>query len=249
MGWVNTTSLTELGLEAMLTEHGMESLQFIAKTVWVAYAHQRLGSDLAGQATGWSVLAGLASAFEHSQYNTDEFDDWIGAVHVLGPAIEFTLMRQDDYLRLSLEVFGDFAMVRSFAFDRYKQQHSLRGIKTVLRQENYYYAIGVHLRPKLEVQYGAYRVIAEYTYAYYDSIEGANRLPAPRDFQLVDTQARYSVTVGRRLDFLMGRVVPNHPVWLEAEWRRIARTGWIAENAVSHDGGTMWLLLRLRMNL
>ena len=248
-GFVSTTSLTELGLEAIVTAYGFESLQFIAKTVWVAYAHQRRGRDLAGQTTGWSVLAGLASAFEHTQYNADEFEDWIAAVHVLGPAIEFTLMRQDDYLRLGLEVFGDFAMVRSFAFDQYKQQHSLEGLKTVLQEENYYYAIGVYLRSKLEVLYDAYRLVAEYTYAHYDSIEGANRLPAPRDFHLVDTQAKYSVTVGRRLDFLTGTLVPNHPVWLEAEWRRIARTGWIADDDVSYSGGTMWLLLRVRMNM
>jgi hypothetical protein len=248
-GFVSTTSLTELGLEAIVTAYGFESLQFIAKTVWVAYAHQRRGRHLAGQTTGWSVLAGLASAFEHTQYNADEFEDWIAAVHVLGPAIEFTLMRQDDYLRLGFEVFGDFAMVRSFAFDQYKQQHALRGLKTVLQEENYYYAIGVHLRPKLEGQYGAYRLVAEYTYAHYDSIEGANRLPAPRDFHLVDTQAKYRVTVGRRLDFLTGKLVPNHPVWLEAEWRRIARTGWIADDDVTHSGGTMWLLLRVRMSL
>jgi Domain of unknown function (DUF3943) len=248
-GLLTNTSLTELGLEAMVTEHSVESLRFAAKTVWAAYYHQRIGRDFAGQATGWSFLAGLASAFEHTQYNTDEFDDWIGAVHVLGPAVELTVTRQNDYLRLGVDVFGDFAMVRSFAFDTYKQQHSLFGLKTVLQQENYYYASGVHVHPKLEVQYGAYRLVAAYTYAHYDSIEGKNRLQTFRDFHLEDTRAEYSVTVGRRLDFLALQLVQKYPVWLEAEWRRTDRTGWIADDAVTHAGGTMWLLLRLRMSL
>ena len=248
-GFVTDTSLTEIGLEIMATGHGLDSLRFLAKTVWGAYYHHRLGRDPAGQRTGVSFLVGLASGFEHTQYDTDEFVDWIGAVHVLGPAIELTVMQQDKYIRLGVEVFGDFAMVRSFAFEKYKQDHALGGIKTVLREENYYYAVGVHVHPKMEGQYGPYRLVAEYKYAYYDSIEGASRRTASRDFNLVDTQAEYSVTVGRRLDFLDVKLWQRYPTWIEAEWRRIDRTGRIADDNVAHVGSTTWLLLRLRLNL
>lgn len=248
-GFVTDTSLTEIGLEIMATGHGLDSLRFLAKTVWGAYYHHRLGRDPDGQRTGWSFLVGLASGFEHMQYDTDEFVDWIGALHVLGPSIELMVVQQDNYIRFGVEVFGDFAMVRAFAFDKYKQDHAVGGIKTVLQQENYYYAVGVHIHPKIEGQYGPYRLVAEYKYAQYDSIEGADRRKVFRDFHLVDRQAEYSVTLGRRLDFLDVKLLQRYPTWIEAEWRRIDRTGWIADDNVTHAGSTTWLLLRLRMNL
>jgi len=140
-------------------------------------------------------------------------------------------------------------MVRAFAFEKYKQSHALGRIKTVLRQENYYYAVGVHIHPRLEGQYGPYRLVAEYKYAHYGSIEGADRHKISRDFHLIDTQAEYSVTLARRLDFLNVKLLQTYSTWLEAEWRRIDRTGWTADDNVAHAGGTTWLLLRLRMNL
>ena len=45
---------------------------------------------------------GLTSAFEHTQYKTGEFEDWIGAVHILGPSTEFTYFHNDGYIRLTL---------------------------------------------------------------------------------------------------------------------------------------------------
>jgi hypothetical protein len=248
-GLVSDTVLTEISLEVIATEHGLDSLRFLAKTIWGAYYRRHLVGDPAGQRTGWSVLVGLASGFEHTQYDTGEFDDWIGALHALGPSIELTIMQQDNYLRFGVEVFGDFAMVRAFALDKYKQQHTVAGIKTVLREENYYYAVGVHIHATLEGQYGPYRLATEYKYAHYDSIEGADRHKISRDFHLEDTQAEYRVTVGRRLDFLPVKFLQSYPTWIEAEWRRIDRTGWIADDHVAHAGDTMWLLLGLRMYL
>ncbi|MGE3537965.1 MAG: DUF3943 domain-containing protein [Candidatus Tectimicrobiota bacterium] len=248
-GFVGETSLTETGLEILSTGRNLESLRFLTKTVWSAYYSQHLSRNLAGQRTGLSVFAGLASGFEHTQYDTGTFVDWIGAVHLLGPALEVLLVQDENYLRLGLEVFGDFAMIRAFAFEKYKQQHSTLGIKSVLRKENYYYATGIHIHPKLEGQYGAYRLILEYRYGYYDSIEGSSRRPVSRDFNLIDRQEEYSVTLGRRLDFLTGKLWQDAPLWIEAEWRRIARQGFIEEDDVRHAGGTSWLLLRFRMPL
>jgi len=86
------TVMTELGLEAIVTDTSIDSVRFFAKTVWAAYHRQNITRALAGDSVGYSVLAGLASAFEHTQYKTDEFEDWIGAVHVLGPSTELALL-------------------------------------------------------------------------------------------------------------------------------------------------------------
>ena len=157
--FITNTVLTEMALKAVVTDTIVDSFRFFAKTVWAAYHRQKIARDPEGDATGYSFFAGLASAFEQTQYRTGEFDDWIGAVHVLGPAMELTFFHKNGYSRLGLDTFGDFAMVRSFAFDKYKKNHSLNGIKSVLQEENYYYAFGIAVYPKIEVQYRLYRLL------------------------------------------------------------------------------------------
>ena len=105
--FITNTVLTEMALEAVVTDTSVDSFRFFAKTVWAAYHRQKIARDPEGDATGYSVFVGLASAFEQTQYRTGEFDDWIGAVHVLGPAMELTFFHKDGYSRLGLDTYGD----------------------------------------------------------------------------------------------------------------------------------------------
>ena len=247
--FVTNQILTEMGIEFSITDARVDNLRFLAKTVWAAYYRQRVTGDPGGKVTGYSFFAGLASAFEHLQYETGEFEDWIGAVHVLGPALELTLLHQNGYLRIGLDVFGDFAMVRPFAFEKYKKNHVLSNVKSILKAEDYYYAFGVQVNPKVEAQYGAYRFVAEYKYAHYDSFEDADRRKPSNDFHLADTREEYGVVLGKRLDFLDAQFLQQHPISVEVEARRIVRSGFIADDQVAHAGSTTWLLLRFRMSL
>jgi hypothetical protein len=248
-GFFKDTVLTEMRFEAIVTDTRIDTLRFLAKTVWSAYHRQKIARTSRGNVAGSSFFMGLTSAFEHAQYKTGEFEDWIGAVHVLGPSTELTYFHNDDYIRLNVDIFGDFAMVRSFAFDEYKRNHSLNGIKIVLKEQNYYYAYGVYINPKIEIKYGSYRFLTEFKYAHYDSFEGLDRIRSSNDFHLVDELEEYSLKLSRLLDFFDSKFFKTHQTWVEAEVRRIARSGFIADHDVSHNGGNTWLLLRFKMNL
>ena len=126
--------LSEIGIEAGVVDEKVDNVHFLAKTVLAAYYRQNIARDSAVEATGYSFFVGLASAFEHVQYNTGEFEDWIGALHVFGPSLEFASFYRDGYVRLSLDIFADFAMVRSYAFDEYKKNHSIDSTKSALKQ-------------------------------------------------------------------------------------------------------------------
>jgi hypothetical protein len=243
------TILTEMGIEAGVTDIGVSKIYFLAKTVWAAYYRQNIVGDSVGKGTGYSFFVGFASAFEHIQYDTGEFEDWIGAVHVLGPSMEFVSFHNAGYIRIGLDVFGDFAMVRPFAFDKYKKNHSLDNIKSSLREGDYYYAYGAYINPKIEVNYRPYRFLAEYKYAYYDSFEDRDRRKPSNDFDLVDKREEYGFVMGRHIDFFAASFFKTHQMWLEAEVRRIERSGFIADDNVSHNGGNTWLLLRFKMML
>jgi hypothetical protein len=122
-------------------------------------------------------------------------------------------------------------------------------VKSVLRAEDYYYAFGVQVNPKIEAQYGAYKFVADYKYAHYDSFGDADRRKPANDFHLTDVREEYGVVLGRRLDFLDAPFFQRHPIAVEAEARRIVRAGFIADDHVAHAGSTAWLLLRFRMSL
>jgi hypothetical protein len=247
--FITHPTLTEMGIEFSITDARVDNLRFLAKTVWAAYYRQRVIGAPGGKVAGYSFFAGLASAFEHLQYDTGEFEDWIGAVHVLGPVMELTLLHQNGYFRIGLDVFGDFAMVRPFAFEKYKKNHVINNVKSILKEEDYYYAFGVQVHPKIEAQYGAYRFVAEYKYAHYDSFEDADRRKPSNDFHLMDAREEYGVVLGRQLDFLDATFFQRHPISVEAEARRIVRSGFIADDRVAYAGSTTWLLLRFRMSL
>jgi len=243
------TILTEMGIEVGITDKGIDSINFLAKTVWAAYYRQNIAGDSAGKGSGYSFFVGLASGFEHIQYDTGEFKDWIGATHVFGPSLEFASFHKAGYIRIGLDVFGDFAMVRSFAFEKYKKNHRIDNIKSVLMVENYYYAFGPYVNPRIEARYGSYRFLAEYKYAHYDSFEGRDRRKPSNDFHLVDKREEYSFLMGRLIDFFDAQFFKIHPLWIEAEVRRIERSGFIADDQVSYNGDNTWLLLRFKITL
>src|SRR5262245_43170014 len=242
-------TLNEMKIDVGVTDRGIDSIYFLAKTVWAAYYRQNIAGDSAGKGTGYSFFAGLASAFEHIQYDTGEFEDWIGAVHVFGPSIELASFQKAGYIRIGLDVFGDFAMVRPYAFEKYKKNHGINNIKSVLMEENYYYAYGAYVNPRIEAIYGSYRFFAEYKYAHYDSFEGRDRRKPSNDFHLVDKREEYSFSIGRLIDFFDAPFFKIHQMWIEAEVRRIVRSGFIADDQVSHNGENTWLLLRFKMML
>jgi Domain of unknown function (DUF3943) len=241
--------LNEMKIEVGVTDKGLDNIYFLAKTVWAAYYRQNIAGDSAGKGTGYSFFAGLASAFEHIQYETGEFEDWIGAVHVFGPSMELAFFHKAGYVRLGLDVFGDFAMVKSYAFEKYKKNHRIDNIKSVLMEEDYYYAYGPYVNPRIEARYKSYRFFAEYKYAHYDSFEGRDRRKPSNDFHLADRREEYGFVMGRLIDFFDVPFLKTHPLWIEAEVRRIERSGFIADDQISHSGDNTWLLLRFKMTL
>jgi hypothetical protein len=65
----------------------------------------------------------------------------------------------------------------------------------------------------------------------------------------VDKREEYGFVMGRHIDFFAASFFKTHQMWLEAEVRRIERSGFIADDNVSHNGGNTWLLLRFKMML
>jgi hypothetical protein len=254
--FVTDTILVDFGLDLTFTNPGsdkiedaLNSVNFVAKTVWLGYLRQKIMPDVNEEVTGYSFFMGLASAYNYIKYETGAFKDWIGAVH-LGPSLELTVFEKNNYLRMTVDIFSDFGLVRPFALENYKKDHTLEGTKSVLVESNYYYALGFTVNPKIEIRYKSYRFLADYKYSYYDSIEGLDRKePLANDFNLIDTRLALTISLGRQIDFIDWPFFTRQQVWVEAEVRHIARTGFIADDEVTHDGSTTWFMLRFKVLL
>jgi Domain of unknown function (DUF3943) len=148
-------------------------------SLWGAY-HQRTTSTSASGSQGeglrgHALFLGSATAFDLIVDQMGDTDDFITALHLIGPAADLTVHRDRLSLRLATDVLPDFAMVRPFALDPARGSDQLLGQKSTVRHHAYYYALGVTTTARAEAQYRKLRAGGGLSYSYHDSIEGLDR--------------------------------------------------------------------------
>ncbi len=134
--------------------------------------------DLAGtadEARGHSLLLAAGSAFDLTLAEGERTPDFITAVHMIGPTADALLYRGPMTVRLSSDVYGDFAMVRPFALGPDTPASVLDGSKSVLRERQYYYALGLTAAARAEARYHGLRAGAAFEWSGYDSVDGLDR--------------------------------------------------------------------------
>ena len=129
----------------------------------------------AGDQHGESLIVAAGSAFDLAIADGERTPDFLTAVHMIGPTADALLYRGPMTLRLSSDLYGDFAMVRPFALGPETPAAILDDTKSVLREHQYYYALGVTAAARAEARYRGLRAGAAVEWSGYDSIEGLDR--------------------------------------------------------------------------
>lgn len=78
-------------------------------------------------------------------------------------------------LRATLDIYGDFAMIRSYAFDNYKKSNGTDGVTTLLANEEYYYGLGMTETASVSLEKGPINVGVSVSQTNVTSIERAER--------------------------------------------------------------------------
>ncbi len=156
------TVFTQLLVQSTGSESATQEFQALSKVVFAALHEKNIAEGPDGAKRGYSMFVGIAGGAEYNLsgkgLRDDEPRDWTATVNVVGTTVDYTvLMPGRVKLRAVLDVYGDFAMVRSYAIDAFKAANpELKGIQSVIDQHDYYYAWGITRAASLTASRGAW---------------------------------------------------------------------------------------------
>jgi hypothetical protein len=172
---VAETAFTEFLLQSSFGEKGLQDFTMFAKNAFYGYQKQKISNNDA-HLKGYSFYVGLSTAFEHSERELSGVRDQFGIAHVLGSTLDLTVFYGDLSVRVSMDLYGDFALVKSYALEELPNGTPfLDQSKVILRDHGYYFALGGTTRGRLLANYKAFEMHLLASHSYYDSIEGHDR--------------------------------------------------------------------------
>jgi hypothetical protein len=156
------------------TPERLDELTVAARTsLFGRYSQNVVGDDR--ERRGSSLLLAAGSAFDLGLTEGERTNDFVTAIHMIGPTADALIYRGPLTVRLASDVYGDFAMVRPFALGSDTPVSVMEGTKSVLREHDYYYAMGLTAAARAEARYAGVRAGATFEWSGYDSIQGLDR--------------------------------------------------------------------------
>jgi hypothetical protein len=183
-----------------------------------------------GWATGWDFFQKKAVvAYDGKWLGKSEawlvrerptrFTDKLSALHLVGPAFNWTGYAGQLSARIDLEATFDFSMINSMAFNEYSAGHEVWGVKTTLNNWGYYYSLGYSLNAGLDLRLGGLRAEAGLKYQWFSSIEGIDRFQeqVTDDSPLRDSRLACHAS--------LSLAIPRTPLFLSLNLENIERHG------------------------
>ncbi len=167
------------------------------------------------------------------------FRDKIAVVHVIGPAVDYTLRRQGFQLRAQAEAFVDFALVNSYALNKYSESNDVSGMKTTILYFGYYYGLGGTASARVEMRAGNLRASGEALYQRWDSIEGHDRFQSSLtdDCDMDDSRTMLAADASWR--------IPRSFIEIFGRYEHIRRWGRIKDFGVTGSEDRSFIGMRL----
>ncbi len=112
---------------------------------------------------GYNFFIGAKKAIDNrTSFNLSENSknsDFIGAVHVFGSTLRLVTYSRGWRISAVLDVYADFASVRSYAIDRaYEYEGDPLAIAPKLKDKNSYYAVGATNLAQIVLEYGKWSI-------------------------------------------------------------------------------------------
>ena len=200
--WTGPGAVTRFNASVLGNTVGLSWARFFGDLSLLGRYWQNYQRDDALDLRGTGLFLGFTTAFDYgTRLRQNRREDRIGVADVLGVMVEYTRRGGGYWLRLEGLAFGNFALVDSFALERYRAGRSLDGIKTVLVEQGYYYAFGTTLWPRIRAGYWGWEVGIEIKGDFFTSIDAADRNQErlTNDVHLTDSQASARSWLGYHL--------------------------------------------------
>lgn len=182
-------NFSELYWKMTQDSEGMSEFIVYVKAALAGYYKQKtvMGND--GNLQGYSFFIGAATAYEYSMRGrpgalnkhaiaTEEMGptlDKFSIANVLGPTIDFNYYNKGVRVHAVIDLFGDFAAVRSYAVEKYKNENPDAKMRGVLGWREYYYAFGVTASSKASIQFYDIELGAQVKADIFSSADGFDR--------------------------------------------------------------------------
>ncbi|MFL5814839.1 MAG: DUF3943 domain-containing protein [Bdellovibrionia bacterium] len=184
--------LTDTVFASFLWEHGtndetLEDFKLFAKTTLAAYYEKNLGRDAQGNLSGYNLFVGPSMALDIDDTNSSignshsDKADFHGIAHIVGGTLDLTAYTKGYRIRAILDIYGDFAMMRSYAFDQYAKTHDVSNVPNVTRHHDYYYGTGYTTSLGLVVNKGRFEAGAKVEDIRTDVLNSRTRFAADTD--------------------------------------------------------------------
>ncbi|TKD00934.1 DUF3943 domain-containing protein [Polyangium fumosum] len=184
--------VTSFRLVGSVDDRGVEQLDFVTRVLLGGVYDQKIVPDGRGGRRGYTIFAGPSTGFNYAKHRQEGLEeDKIGVANALGATVDLTLRHGDARARASVDVYGDFGAVHSMAASAYIKGRGDAGLKTVVADKRYYFALGGTVRPTLSLAYRRFELGAQLTYDFFESIEGLDRYQerVTNDVRLRDRRA------------------------------------------------------------
>ena len=177
---VFNTAMTKL-LAEVNGDEGMKDLRVVAQVVAAAYYEKNLSRDEMGQLRGYDLVLGIGSATTWNDRGTGENtknENFYGTINILGATAHANIHYNGFNIKADFGFYGDFAMVKSYALNKYDQENpgASKNMATTVSNKGYYWGMGTTSLAAISVSKGRWEVGYSGQYSNAVSINGRHRL-------------------------------------------------------------------------
>jgi hypothetical protein len=180
LGRVGAVSFRTVGASAQLDRRALLSLEVPFDHAARAIAFRSRTSlgcvDRAG--SSYHLFAGFAAQYDYLQKMDRPDWQWDLLANVqVGPTFDLELHGHGFTLRGGVDLSGDFAMVKSYAYGMWRAAHPTAIVQGVLQTNAhyYYYAAGLSLTPRIAIDYRGVGAGATIASSAFSSLDGHDR--------------------------------------------------------------------------
>lgn len=227
------TTFSKLLIRNTSDDHAIDEFLLMAKTsLFLAYHRKDLEKDEHGRLYGYSITFGPTSTLqmEHAkEKSTAKYQELNTSVGVFGNTVDITGYVRGVRVRAVFDVHGDFAMLRSYAFQKNKDSMDTTGVVSELVNEGHYYGVGYSGSAELSVEYKRLEFGGRVSRQSLYGIESRSRYYETEDKRLNPHDA-----INRGEIFVRMRITKNSAIkcGIEARGRNSQIDGFASESMV-----------------
>lgn len=169
-GLILDTASVQAVIEATQSKLGQEEIKLLTTVAWAAYYKKNIVNK-----EGYEYSMNFSSAFDYD-IRKAPVQDFDLNVHAVGTQIKMNGYYKGFKISAGFDVFGDFVMMNSLALaSRDAAGYSRDGLQSVIRQEGYYYGLGLTQRMRLAISKSNLTAFIEASKTDVESINSRDR--------------------------------------------------------------------------